>query len=141
MTDTGGAIAANTAPAETGKSGQPAADKPADAAKTKTATGKSHDSDDPPDIEMDDEGDVRIGNVIVNGDRIETDDRIIDENGVRPKDPTRPIRPGDPNFRPVIPPEAWKKMTPQQRQKLTRILRNMPQQPSPNTPPRPRQSP
>lgn len=91
-------------------------------------------------IEMD-EDEIRAGDVKITDDRIETPDKIIDENGVRPKDPTQPLRPGDPNFRPVIPPEAWQKMTPQQRRKVRLMLQRMPQQPPPNAPPRPRPSP
>jgi hypothetical protein len=87
------------------------------------------------------EDEIRVGDVKINGDRIETPDRIIDENGVRPKDPAQPVRPGDPNFRPVIPPEAWQKMTPQQRRKLRLMLQKLPHQPPPNAPPRPRPSP
>lgn len=135
-------VAANTAPVETEKPGQPADEKAADTAKSKTATGtKPKDSGAAPDVEINDRVDVRIGEITINDDGIETDDKVVDENGVRPRDPNRPPRPGDPNFRPIIPPEAWQKMTPQQRRKVRMVLQKMPQQPPGNAAPRPRQSP
>lgn len=108
--------------------------------KSTIANTRAPNADDRDTVEMD-EDEIRAGDVKITDDRIETPDRIIDENGVRPKDPTQPIRPGDPNFRPVIPPEAWQKMTPQQRRKVRLMLQRMPQQPPPNAPPRPRPSP
>jgi hypothetical protein len=89
---------------------------------------------------MNDKGDVKIGDVTINDDGIETKDNVIDENGVHPKVPIRPPVPGDPNFRPVIPPETWQKMTPQQRRKVRMVLQRLPEQ-FPNNAPRPRPSP
>ncbi|MEZ5425765.1 MAG: protein kinase [Pyrinomonadaceae bacterium] len=84
------------------------------------------------------------GRVRVVGDRIETEEFIIDKDGIRPKDPSKHPRPVVVG-RPVLPPEQFEKLTPKQKMKVLEILRlqerlkktekPLPPQPPPNEKP------
>ena len=77
----------------------------------------------------DDDKEMFLGNVKISGDRVETDDFIIDnENIIIKKSP----RKGNSNSNTTLPlsPEELKKLTPEQRQKLRTIIRTQ----RPNTP-------
>lgn len=79
------------------------------------------------------EGDtVKIGNMKITEDGIETPDQIIDENGVRPRIPPRP-----PNAeqKPLLTQEELRNLTPEQKRRLKIIRRN--QILRQNNPPRP----
>ncbi|HLM01506.1 MAG TPA: serine/threonine-protein kinase, partial [Pyrinomonadaceae bacterium] len=84
--------------------------------------------------------------VRTNGNRIETKDVIIDENGVvKFKNPKIKPGPGSVyNIRPIITPEQMRRMTPEQREKLRKVMelhrRAMPKSdhPQPPTAPMPR---
>ncbi|HQU84156.1 MAG TPA: serine/threonine-protein kinase [Pyrinomonadaceae bacterium] len=64
---------------------------------------------------------VRIGNMKITDEGIETPDMIIDDNGVRPKNPPRPPNVGQ---KPLLTREELQKLTPEQRRKLKIIRRN-----------------
>jgi len=64
---------------------------------------------------------VRIGNMKITENGIETPDTIIDDNGIRPKYPKRPL---PPDQKPLLTPEQIQKLTPEQKRKLRIIRRN-----------------
>lgn len=108
-------------------------EKPADTAKgTKQTTTKPKPGEDPEKVIIDGD-EVRTGDTVIKDDRIETPDHVIDENGVHPKFPQRPI---NPNVRPYISPEDLKKLTPEQRRRLMRVWQRQ-GLPKPPTAPRP----
>lgn len=115
----------------------PTADKPAETVKgTKTPGAKTKPGEDDPDTVIIDGDEVRRGDTVIKDGRIETPDSVIDENGVHPKFPQRPI---NPNVRPYISPEDMKKLTPEQRRKLRIMMQRLPRPPA--DAPAPRQSP
>lgn len=64
---------------------------------------------------------VRIGNMKITENGIETPDTIIDDNGIRPKYPKRPL---PPDQKPLLTPEQYRQLTPEQKRKLRIIRRN-----------------
>lgn len=64
---------------------------------------------------------VRIGNMKITDEGIETPDMIIDDNGIRPKNPKRPPLP---NQKPLLTPEQFRNLTPEQKRRLRIIRRN-----------------
>lgn len=129
----------NSAPIDT-RAGTTTEEKPPETTKNHKAASPTKQGEDTDKMEVNDEGDVRVGDVVIRGDgRVETPDSVIDENGVRAKHPKRPP-PGDPNFRP-IPSEELEKLTPEQRRKLKVVLRNLPKPPPDAPRPRPRENP
>jgi serine/threonine protein kinase len=110
----------------------PAPEKQAETARgAKSSTAPKPKAVTDPDAVTMDEDEIRAGDVVIKDDRIETPDRVIDENGVHPKFPQR--RPIDPNFRPNISPEQMKNLTPAQRRKIRMMLQRLPK-PPPNAP-------
>lgn len=75
---------------------------------------------------------VRIGNMKITDEGIETPDMIIDDNGIRPKNPKRPPLP---NQKPLLTPEQFRNLTPEQKRRLRIIRRN--QSTRENPPPEP----
>lgn len=75
---------------------------------------------------------VRIGNMKITDEGIETPDMIIDDNGIRPKNPKRPPLP---NQKPLLTPEQFRNLTPEQKRRLRIIRRN--QATRENPPPEP----
>jgi serine/threonine protein kinase len=107
---TGAPIEANTA-TTTAKVPEPPKN-----ARTQTPGGKSNQPK-AGEIIVDGET-IYMGNTKITPDgRIETPDRVIDENGVTPRAPITP------NVHPVIPPIDTRYMTPRQRRRLQEILR------------------
>lgn len=113
----------------------PVPDKQADTAKgAKSSTAPKQKTATEPDTVIIDGDEVRTGDVVIRDDRIETPDRVIDEKGVHPKFPQRPL---DPNFRPNISPEQMKLLTPEQRRKWRIMMQRRPKS-APSAPqPRP----
>jgi predicted Ser/Thr protein kinase len=105
--------------------------------KTVIGVGKSRADENPDEEILTDGEEIRIGNVKIREGRVETPDKVIDEDGVHPKFPNRRVQ-IDPNFRPLISPEDMQKLTPAQRKKIRLMMRNLPKPPNP---PREREDP
>lgn len=77
------------------------------------------DADDPDRIVIDGET-IYMGNTRITKGRIETPDRVIDENGVSPRVPEPPnLQPGTRR----VPPPDMRRLTPDQRRRLMRSMR------------------